>query len=322
MAALPRPLDPDGSWTYEQIKDFNDVETQIYFTYQENLKGELYHLGRYARNLLNVDRRGVSANNLAMGGYEGGDEVVGIIPTRRSDTSRIPSLSPTISLAKGKETVKPTRPIRSLPHVSAVMAEHQSTAFPTTSSHHEIPNKRIKLVSVQQGSLQASPTFLDRLEPGQSTVEVPPGLMPHQVAGYHQYLADLANPNSLACKLKDLRVEDVKPSILAVKALASPARPTLAQPVAMQIDSDDDDEEAVPYIKDVSVAGKSLKASNVRKFSGGSDQDAAVYYERFNLSLDFIFADPSIRLPFFNGPQDLLLQLFKLLRKPAQAREA
>lgn len=65
----------------------------------------------------------------------------------------------------------------------------------------------------------------------------------------------------------------------------------------MQLDSDNDDEEAVPHIKDVSAAGKSLKASNIKKFSGGSDQDASIYYKRFNLSLDFIFANPSIRLP-------------------------
>lgn len=121
--------------------------------------------------------------------------------------------------------------------------------------------------------------------------------MPHQVAGYHQYLADLANPTLLARKLQDLKIEDIKPSFLPVKASVSPIRAPLSQPVAMQLDSEEDDEEPVPYIKDMNIAGKSLKASNVKKFSGASDQDAAIYYERFSLSLDFIFTDPAIRLP-------------------------
>lgn len=86
----------------------------------------------------------------------------------------------------------------------------------------------------------------------------------------------------------------------------------MSRPVAMELDSEDDDEEPVPYIKDVNIAGKSLKASNVRKFSGASDQDAAIYYERFSLSLDFIFADPSIRLPlafqWTSGPALTALQ--------------
>lgn len=65
----------------------------------------------------------------------------------------------------------------------------------------------------------------------------------------------------------------------------------------MQIDSQDEEEEPVPYIKDVNVAGKSLKAANIRKFSSALDQDAAIFYKRFSLSLDFIFADPAICLP-------------------------
>lgn len=166
--------------------------------------------------------------------------------------------------------------------------------------------------SHQPPPLAPSPHFTDHLDFKKPTIKVPIGLMPHQVAGYHRYLAELANPNSLAFKLNDLKVEDVKPSNQSIKSSASPIRAPIAQPVAMQIDSDDEEEEPVPFIKDVNVAGKSLKAANIRKFSGSSDQDAAVYYERFILSLDFIFADPSIRLPlafqWTSGPALTALQ--------------
>lgn len=220
------------------------------------------------------------------------------MPARPPSTSQQTSISPTVVLTSASGTMKP-RIIRARPKASAAFTQPRIRACRLTSSAEEPASTMDQQVpsSHRPPSLAPYPHFLDRLESKKPLIEVPIGLMPHHVLGYHQYLANLVNPNSSAFKLKDLKVDDIKPFILSVKASSSPIQAPLSQPVAMHIDSEDENEEPVPYIKDVNVAGKSLKAANIRKFSGVSDKGATIYYECFTLSLDFIFADPAIRLP-------------------------
>lgn len=232
-------------------------------------------------------RKGVSFNDAAVTGYKAGDKIGAQVPTQSSSFLPQPSsISPTAVLTSASGTVKP-RVIRSLPNASAAVAAPRTDAHRSSSAARPSAAASGHLVHSSAPphhhprTLVLSPNFLDRIDQRLPSTNVPIGLMPHQVAGYHRYLADLANSNSLAFKLRDLKVEDTKPFHSLVNASASPVRAPLAQPVAMQIDSDDEEEEPVPFIKDINVAGKSLQAANVRKFSGASDQDVSVYCKQF-----------------------------------------
>lgn len=261
---LPPHQPGQTTWTAIDLQGFTSDQKEIYKCLEDNQKKVLTYLHRPIRKILNLSSRGVSAED---DGNDPRGQGRSQTPLVRESTS-----SPAVSTSKGKNTV---------------------------------PDPPVNQASLNPGkSLKPSPSFEERLNHGPGpNPNVLAGILPEELAAFRAYQAAIRNPDSLEMKVKELCLEDIKPTIIKTKIATNNARVKntsmlLTTPVAMEISDDDDDEDdPVPVCKDVVQAGKSLKAANVRKFTGSADQDAHIYYERFSLQLDFIFADPSIRLP-------------------------
>lgn len=119
--------------------------------------------------------------------------------------------------------------------------------------------------------LQPSPSFAERLDhkPEQSQLGLA-GILQEEISAFRAYHAAIRNPDSLESKVRDLWIDDLKPTILESRGGGNHIRPVknlliISGPVAMEVSDEDEEDknDPIPICKDVVQAGKSLKAANV-----------------------------------------------------------